>query len=467
MTDAALSPTRHDAASLRAEFGATARLAVPLAAANLLQMAVYTIDVLFIARIGTQELAASTLAVSSYGLMLWCTMGLISAVAPMAAAALGRGRHAVREVRRSFRMALWLSVLAGIAVMAGSNLAEQFMLLTGQSEQIAAMAGEYLRWLSPAAIPVLAAAALRIFVSTMDRAVIATWVTVLALIVNFIGNWLLIFGNWGFPALGLKGAAIASVITSLVVLAAYVAIIQSDRRMRRHYLFGRLWRPDWQRLHELWRVGLPIGAITLAEGGLFSGAAYLMGAIGMLELAAHTVALQLGALAFQVPMGIATAATIRVGLHNGAGSREGIHRAGLAVVWVVIGFAGLFAAAMIGIPKVLLSLFFDVDAPANADVVPLAVTYLVVAAAFQLFDGAQVVLAGLLRGLSDTRVPFILAVIGYWIFGFGTAYYLGFHTEFGGLGVWIGLAVGLIVTSALLGWRWHRRESLGLVTGGR
>ncbi|AKM11015.1 MATE family efflux transporter [Croceicoccus naphthovorans] len=453
----------HPEQTLRAEFGATARLAVPLAAANLLQMAVYTVDVLFIARIGTQELAASTLAVSSYGLMLWCTMGLISAVAPMAATALGRGRHAVREVRRSFRMALWLSVLAGLFVMVGSNLAEPFMLLTGQSPQIAAMAGEYLRWLSPAAIPVLAAAALRIFVSTMDRAVIATWVTVLALIVNFIGNWLLIFGNWGFPALGLKGAAIASVITSLAVLAAYIAIIQSDRRMRRHYLFGRLWRPDWQRLRELWRVGLPIGAITLAEGGLFSGAAYLMGAIGMLELAAHTVALQLGALAFQVPMGIGTAATIRVGLHNGAGSREGIHRAGLAVVSVAMCFAGVFAVAMIGMPKVLLSLFFDVDAPVNANVVALATTYLVVAAAFQLFDGAQAVLAGLLRGLSDTRVPFILAVIGYWLFGFGTAYILGFHTSFGGLGVWIGLAVGLIVTSILLGWRWHRRESLGLV----
>lgn len=466
MTDAAPISTRHDATSLRAEFGATARLGVPLAAANLLQMAVYAIDVIFIARLGTQELAASTLATSTYGLSLWCTLGLISAVAPMAATALGRGRHAVREVRRSFRMGLWLAAMACLFVMAICFLAEDFMLLTGQSAEVARLAGIYLTWLAPAALPVLASNVLRIFVSTMDRAVLATWITVVALFVNAGFNWLLIFGNWGFPALGLRGAALASVITAVVVVAAYVIVIQSDRRMRRHYLFGRLWKPDWARLKELWRVGLPIAAITLAEGGLFSSAAYLMGAIGTLELAAHTVALGLGALCFQVPFGIAQAATIRVGLHNGAGSHVGVHNAGLTTMIVTLGFAVLFAAAMLGVPKLLLSIYIDVDAPENAELVKLAVVYLYVAAAFQLFDGAQAVLAGLLRGLSDTRVPFVLAVIGYWLFGFGTAYYLGFHTEVGGLGVWIGLAVGLVITSILLGWRWHRRESFGLVTGG-
>jgi len=444
-----------------------ARIAVPLAAASLLQMAVYAIDVIFIARLGTEELAASTLATSTYGLALWCTLGLISAVAPMAATALGRGRHAVREVRRSFRMALWMSVFAGIFVMVVCLLADDFMLLTGQSPQIAAMAGIYLLWLAPAAIPVVAAAVLRIFVSTLDRAIVATWVTVLALFVNTGFNWLLIFGNWGFPAWGLKGAAIASVITSLAVLAAYVAIIQWDRRMRRHYLFGRLWRPDWQRLGELWRVGLPIAAITLAEGGLFSSAAYLTGAIGTLELAAHTVALGLAALCFQVPFGIAQAATIRVGLHNGALDPGGIHRAGLATLALTVVLALCFASVMLFAPHWLLMIYIDVDAPENAALVAMATSFLLIGAAFQLFDGAQAVLAGLLRGLSDTRVPFVLAVIGYWFFGFGAAWYLAFHTPLGGQGVWIGLAVGLVVTSILMGMRWRARERLGLVMGPR
>lgn len=456
------APT-HGERSMRAEFGALARLALPLAVANLLQMGVYAVDVIFIARLGTTELAASTLATSTYGLSLWCALGLIGAVAPMAATALGRRRHAVREVRRSFRMALWMSVAAGVGVMGICALADDFMRLTGQDEAIVRFAGEYLFWIAFAAIPVTASNVLRIFVSTMDRAFVATWVTVLALFVNAAGNWLLIFGNWGFPAWGLKGAAIASVITAIVVFLAYVGIIQSDRRMRRHYIFGRLWRPDWQRLGELWRVGLPIGLITMAEGGLFSGAAYLMGAIGTLELAAHTVALGLGALCFQVPFGIAQAATIRVGMHNGAGERIGIRHTGFATALLTVAFAVVFAALMLFAPKLLLSIYIDVDAPANRTLVPLAITYLLIGAAFQLFDGAQAVLAGLLRGLSDTRVPFLCAAVGYWLFGFGTAWYLGFHTPLGGLGVWIGLMVGLVVTSILLGLRWHWRERLGLV----
>lgn len=452
-----------DARPLRTEFAATARLAIPLAAANLLQMAVYAIDVIFVAQLGTQQLAAITLATSVYGLSLWCALGLIGAVAPMAATALGRGRHALREMRRSFRMGLWMSLFAGLFIMIVALGGEPLMHATGQDPVVSRMAGEYLFVLSFAAIPVVAANVLRIFVSTMDRAVIATWITVLALLVNTTGNWILIFGNLGAPALGLRGAAIASVITALAVLAAYVAIIQSDRRMRRHYLFGRLWRPDWQRLGEIWKIGLPIAAITLAEGGLFGAAAFLTGALGGLQLAAHTVALQLAALCFQVPFGIAQAATIRVGIHNGAGSRAGVHRAGLAVLALTGAMAVIFAALMLLAPRLLLSIYIDVDDPANAPLVALALSFLLIAAGFQLFDGAQAVLAGLLRGLADTRVPFVIAVIGYWVFGFAAAWVLGFYTPLAGKGVWYGLALGLLVTSILMTWRWHRRERLGLV----
>lgn len=452
-----------DATSLRGEFVALARLALPLALANLLQTAVYAMDVIFIARLGTAPLAASTLATSTYGLSLWVSLGLIGAVAPMAATAIGRRRHAVREVRRSFRMALWLSVGGGLFVMAICMVADRFMRLTGQDETIVVLAREFLFWIAFAAIPVSASNVLRIFVSTMNRAIVATWVTVLALVVNGVGNWLLVFGNWGFPAWGLKGSAIASVFTAIVVLFAYVVIIQCDRRMRRHYIFGRIWRPDWQRLRELLRIGLPIGAITLAEGGLFSGAAYLVGMVGTLELGAHTVALGLGMICFQVPFGIAQASTIRVGLHQGAGEPAGIRRTGIAALVLTVSFAAVFAAAMLGAPRLLLSLYVDVDDPANASLVAMALSFLLLAAAFQLFDGAQTVLAGLLRGLSDTRMPLIHAIVGYWGVGFTLSWYLAFHTTLGGIGVWVGLAISLVVTSALLGQRWVKRDRLGLV----
>ena len=211
------------------------------------------------------------------------------------------------------------------------------------------------------------------------------------------------------------------------------------------------------------RIGLPIALIILAEGGLFSSAAFLMGLIGKAELAGHTVALQVAALAFQIPFGIGQAATIRVGYFFGAGDREAIGRAGRAALILALSYMALPAALMIFAPVFVLQLYVDPNAPENAAMVGYAVQFLMVAAAFQLFDGVQAVLAGALRGLQDTRVPMIIALTGYWLFGFATSAVLGFFTPLRGLGVWFGLAVGLVVVAALLYHRWQRRESLGLL----
>jgi len=177
------------------------------------------------------------------------------------------------------------------------------------------------------------------------------------------------------------------------------------------------------------------------------------------------VALQVAAFAFQVPFGVGQAATIRVGYRFGAMDRAGVGRAGWAGLLTCFLFAGCAAAAMIAFPRAILSLYLDTSAPANAAMLAFALTYLRVAAAFQLFDGTQAVAAGALRGLQDTRVPMQLALFGYWVAGFGTAVLLGFRTPLGGLGVWFGLAIGLVVVAALLLWRWHRREELRLLPG--
>jgi MATE family multidrug resistance protein len=211
------------------------------------------------------------------------------------------------------------------------------------------------------------------------------------------------------------------------------------------------------------RIGTPIALTVAAEGGLFGGAAFLMGLIGEAELAGHTVALQVAAFAFQVPLGISQAATIRVGYHFGAADRAGIARAGWAALLAGIAFMAVPASAMLFFPRFILSAYVDVGAPENAAMIAFAVQYLAVGAAFQLFDGIQAVAAGALRGLQDTRIPMIVAIAGYWLPGFGTAVWLGFTTPLLGVGVWIGLAVGLVVVSALLLRRWHRRERLGLV----
>ena len=449
----------------RTEFRATLRLAVPLATANLLQMLVYATDVIFVARLGQQALAASSLGVTIFGLLMWCFSGLTGACAPLIAAELGKRAHAVREVRRSVRMALWLSVLCGLAGMVIVANGEAILLAAGQDPVISARAGQFLGVLLWVMIPAIWANVLRTFVSALGRPVFATLITFMAILVNALGNYAFVFGNLGAPELGLTGSALASVLTGWATLLAYIAMIYGDRRLRRYHIFGRWWRPEWRRLRELVKIGVPIAAIILAEGGLFSSAAFLMGLIGEAQLAGHTVALQIDALAFQVPFGIGQAVTIRVGYHFGAGDRAAVARAGQAALMLALAYMALPAALMILAPRLVLWLYLGSDAWSATPMVLFAVQYLMIAAAFQLFDGAQAVLAGALRGLQDTRTPMVLALLGYWIIGFGTSVLLGFATPLSGLGVWLGLAVGLVVVAGLLLARWQSRERLGLLPG--
>ena len=448
----------------RTEFGAMLRLAAPLALANVLQMAVYAVDVIFVARLGQEALAAASLATSLFGLIVWSFSAMTGAVAPLIAAELGRGRHAVREVRRSVRMALWLAVATGLAGGGLYLLAEPLMRVTGQNPRVSALAGGFIMVLSFSLIPLIAANVLRTLVSAIGRPIFATAISALAIGVNALGNWVLVFGNLGAPALGLTGSALSTILTSIVTLAAYGLAIQCDRRLRRYHIFGRWWRPEWVRLREILRLGTPIALIVVAEGGFFGSAAFLMGRIGPAELAAHAIALQVAALFFQIPFGIAQAATIRVGYFFGAGDVAAIGRAGWAAVASCLLFQMIGAGVMLFAPRLVLSIYVDTRSPGNAAMVAFAVQYLAVGAAFQLFDGIQAVAAGALRGLQDARVPMGIALFGYWLPGFGAAAALGLATPLAGVGVWIGLAVGLVVVAALLTWRWHRRERLRLVS---
>ncbi|MES2493984.1 MAG: MATE family efflux transporter [Pseudomonadota bacterium] len=450
---------------LRDEIGATLRLAGPLAAANLLQMLVYAIDVIFVARLGQEALAASSLAIALFGLVAWSLSGLTGAAAPLVAAELGRRPHAVREVRRTVRMALWLAIVGALAGMGVCALGEPLMRLTGQDPAVARRAGDFLAIVMFALPAMIASNVLRTFVSTLGRPYFATAIAALAILVNALGNWMFVFGHLGAPALGLEGSAISSVITSIATFFAYVLAIRNDRRLRRYRVLGRFWRTEWRRLIQLARIGLPISATILAEAGLFSAAAFLMGRIGEAQLAGHTVALQVAALAFQVPFGIGQAATIRVGHHFGAGDRAGMARAGWVAIIAGTGFMAVTAGLMLLAPHLILSLYVDVSAPANAVMVAFAVQYMVVAAAFQVFDGIQAVAAGALRGLQDTRVPMLIAIFAYWVPGAAASVGLGLYTPLSGLGVWVGLLISLMVVAALLLWRWSRREHLRLVPG--
>lgn len=450
-------------ATARAELTALTRLAAPIVGANLLQMAVTAIDVIFVARLGTTEFAASTLAVFLFSLVLWSLLSIVGAASPIIAAERGARAHAVRQVRRTFRMALWLGVVASLPFLVVLAQGETVLRLAGQDPVVARRAGAFLYILLWALIPGVAAGAMRTAAAALGRPGWTLLVTALAVGVGTLTNWLFIFGHGGFPAMGLEGSALASTVTMTAMMFAYAAILVRDRRLRRYRLFGRWWRPEWSRLRQIVRLGFPIALAVVFEGGLFGGAGLLMGLIGVDAVAAHAIAINIASVTFMIPFGIAQAATIRVGLAYGAADHAAIARAGAVALGAGIGVMAMTALAIWALPRLLIGLYLDPDLPANAAVVATALQLLAVAAVFQLLDGAQAVGAGILRGLQDTRVPMLIALFGYWVVGFGTAMLLGFRSPMGAVGIWWGLAVGLAVVTALFLWRWRRRGVLGLL----
>jgi multidrug resistance protein, MATE family len=267
---------------------------------------------------------------------------------------------------------------------------------------------------------------------------------------NAIAAYGLIFGRLGLPALGLQGAGIAAALTNCFLFVGLLGYILIDRQFRRFQILGRLSRPDWVRFREIFRIGLPIGVTLVMEVGLFATAGFLIGLIGTAELAAHQIALQCASVSFMVPLGLAQAATVRVGLAAGAGDPAGIQRAGNAAL--VMGGVFMLAMALVmwTAPEAIAGLFIHASDPVNAPVVRAAVTFLAIAALFQIFDGGQVIGAGALRGLKDTRWPMAIAGLAYWIVGIGLATGLGFGAGWGGLGIWIGLAAALAVAAFLM-----------------
>lgn len=466
MTDIAV---RQDAgfAPWLAEARATIALGSPLVLTNLAQIAITTTDVVMMGWLGPEALAAGALAANVFFACFIFGLGLAMATAPMMAQALGRKLHSVRDVRRSLRQGLWLTALYATPLWLLIWQTEALLLLLGQDPALAAAGGGYGRAMMWGLVPALWFIVLRSFVSAVGRPNAALVVTLLAILLNAISNWLLMFGHLGFPRLELVGAGISSSLANLFMFGALAAYLYIDRRFRRFHVLGRFWRADWPRLRELCRIGVPIGFTLAFEVTIFNAAVFLMGLFGTAALAAHQIALQIASVTFMVPMGLSQAATVRVGYAIGAGDREGVRRAG----WTAIVMGGSFMAAMAVVllvaPRPLVGFFIDRHDPANAEVVRLAVQFLAVAGVFQIADGLQSLGAGVLRGLKDTRVPMIFAGIGYWVIGFGLSVALGFGADMKGLGIWIGLAAGLGVVAVLMLTRWSLRGRLGLLAAAR
>lgn len=437
------------------------RLALPIVASQLGLIAMQTTDVIMLARLGPEYMAAGSLGFSIYiNVWLFC-LGILVASASMVAQAYGAHDH--EGIRRSVRQAFWVAMTLALPAMVLVWNGHHLLALVGRGGAVVDQARHYLQaiaWGIPFSFGFLV---LRYFVSALSRPKIVMLALLGGALLNILLDYLLIFGNHGFPALGVAGAAWATAIIQVGLFLVLLVVVVRDRQFRSFRIFARFWRTDWQRYRAVWRIGLPVGLTILAESGLFLSAQMLMLRLGTLNVAAHALALQVVTIAFMIPLGVGQAGQVRVGQHFGAGDTEGVRRAGWLALLLGSGFMACTAITLWLAPDSIVALFLDPGDPVDAPVFRLAVSFLLVAALFQLFDGAQAVMSSSLRGLSDTAWPMAVALIGYWGVGFVSAYLLALPLGFGGLGVWYGLALGLAVVAVALTCRFALRRRHGLL----
>lgn len=432
----------------------TLLLAWPLVVAQLAQMALPMTDIILLGGLGPEAVASGALAVNLYNTFMLFGVGIMSATMPMVARQRGRMRHSVRDLRRTLRQALWVAVSVALPMWVILWFGEPIFLALGQDPEVSHRAAGFLRLLMWGLLPFFGFVALRSFIAALERPAWTLIVGLSAIPVNAGLAWSLIHGRFGLPALGAVGPALATSLTMAFLFVGLALVLVSERRFRRYRLFGRFWRPDWQRYRDFWRLGLPIALMIVFETSIFNAAAFLIGLIGTEALAAHAITLQIASFAFMVPLGLSQAVTVRVGLAYGRDDGPGMALAGWTSWYMTIAFMTASATVMTTMPDVLLGAFLDRSNPANATTLAIARTYLTIAALFQIVDGIQVIAAGMLRGRHDTRVPMVIALFGYWGIGLTSSVVLAFPLHLEGRGVWLGLALGLGAVAIALTHRW-------------
>ena len=431
----------------------TIALSVPIALTQLGQIAMMTTDLMLLGRLGENVVAGAGLAHTMLFVAFAVGMGLVAAVAPLAAQAFGA--RDPRSVRRALRVGIWAAILAGLPLTAFQFCGESLLMLLGQSPENAAVAGRYLAGLGWSLIPAWVFMAIRGFMGAVNRPEPALWITLAAVPSNFVLAWALIHGEFGLPQLDVLGAGVATTLVNVGMCAVALLICVTRPPFKKYRVLGRFWRFDAPLFKTLCRLGLPISGAYLVEFGVFGGAGLLMGTISTTALAAHQITLQIAAILFMVPFGISLAATVRVGHAVGRGDPEGSRRAGIAALALGAGFMVLMTAVIAATRHALPPLFLGAVTPDTAATAALVATLLLVGPVFFVFDGIQTIGAGALRGLNDTRVPFLIAIFSFWGIGFASCWVLGVHTSLGPLGVWLGLSAGLIAQAILLAWRFH------------
>lgn len=430
-------------------------LGLPLISAQLAQTAINITNTLVLGRLGADELAASVLGWQLFFVVWIFGTGFGFAVMPFVASA--ASSKDPKGVSRYAQMGIWLSLAYSALVFIPLWFSEYIFLALKQDPVIAKLAGQYTRILQLSMFPQLAIIVLRSWLGGLQRPNVVVFALIGGAAINLFFNLVFVFGYFGFPAMGIQGAAYATLIAMLAVAIFLYWFCTRVPSLKQHQLANNIWRLDRAALKEIFHLGWPIGITVVAEVGMFTATSIMMGWLGAFELAAHGIAVQLIGLSFMIPLGLSAAATIRVGWAYGIRDRASATRAIWTAVVIGLGFAFLSAFAFIQYPDFIVGLYLDANQADTPRVIAYGVSFLTIAAAFQIVDSLQALANGSLRGVKDTRIPMLLALVSYWFIGIPIAYSLTFVFGMGGVGIWWGLAAGLASASILLSLRLYRQ----------
>jgi len=425
---------------------ATVSVAGPLAAANLAQMAMGFTNTVVVGSLGSAALAAAGLGASLYFTVSMVCSGILTAVAPLAAHAIGAGDN--RRAGRVAGAGLVLAALLAVPVIAALLSAHHLLVALGYEPALAAEIGRFLGAIAWAAPGFLGFAVLRSFLVAASHTRTVMIALILCIPMNAGLNWILVFGHLGAPALGIAGSGCSTAVIQWLMFTGLAFYTLTAPSLARYLIRPSLRSGD--EIGHIVRLGLPIGGILGLEIGVFATTGILMGLLGPDALGAHQLVMNCISVIFMIPLGIAQAATVRVAVALGSRAPAAARRAAAVALGLGVVYMTIMALVLVAAPRTIARIYVDIDAPANRGLTGIALYLLAIAAVFQIFDGVQAIAAGALRGYRDTAVPLLLAVIGYWGIGFAGGWLLGFPGGYGPVGLWSGLAAGLAAVALML-----------------
>ena len=426
------------------------RLAVPLALAELGWMAMGLEDTVMAGRLGAAALGAGSLGAMLFYPIAICGTGLLLGMDTLVAQA--HGAEDAVDCRLTLVNGIWLSALIAPFLALPILLLIPVLRATGTNRNVMALFDPFLKALVWGIPPLLFYAALRRYLQAIDVVKPVTFALVSANVINVLGNWVLMYGHWGAPRMGLEGSGWSTTIARCYMAAVLLGAVVWHERRTGNLIRAVSWRPSLERMRRLASLGMPAALQILFEGAVFGLVSVFAAHLDEASLAAHSIAINVVSTTYMVPLGISSAAAVRVGQAWGAGDARGATARG----WTAILLGALFmggAGVVLGTtPRWIVRLY-----TADAAVVAVGALLLRIAALFQLFDGLQVVTTGALRGLGDTRTAMLAHLAGYWALGLPVSYLLCFLFGWGAAGIWVGLSAALILIGSLLvaAWRWR------------